>query len=152
MTEFDVHRVAESNARQGHAFNAELIEDFRAHNGTVTLAPFAGRPVVLLHHIGAKSGLERVNPVAYTLDGDNIIVIASNGGAPTNPAWYHNLRANPNTTVELGPDTIPVTAEPLAHGPERDRLFQQMTDELKVGATFQKKTDRLFPVVVLHRR
>ena len=99
-----------------------------------------------------KSGVERVCPLAYTLDGDDVIMIASKGGSPENPAWYHNLRVHPDTTIELGPDTIEVTAEPLTEGPERERLFTQMADRFDNFYEYQKKTDRLIPVVVLHRR
>lgn len=144
--------MAEFNADETNAFNAKLIEDFRANNGTVTIAPFAGAPVVLVHYVGAKSGTERIAPLAYTLDGDDVVIIASKGGTPENPAWYHNLRANPNTTIELGPDTIEVTAEPLAEGAERERLFKQMADQLDNFNEYQRNTDRLIPVVVLHRR
>jgi deazaflavin-dependent oxidoreductase (nitroreductase family) len=144
--------VAEFQADEVNAFNVKLIEDFRANNGTVTFGPFAGGPLVLVHHVGAKSGTERVSPLVYTLDGDDVIIIASKGGAPENPAWYHNLRANPQTTIELGADTIEVTAEPLTEGPERERLFKQMADQFENFWEYQKNTDRLIPVVVLHRR
>ena len=144
--------MAEFNADEMHAFNKLIIDDFRAHNGTVTIEPFANGPIVLLHHVGAKSGVERVSPLGYTRDGDDVIIIASKGGSPENPAWYHNLRANPNTTIELGPDTIEVTAEPLTEGPERERLFKQMADQFDNFNEYQRNTDRLIPVVVLHRR
>jgi deazaflavin-dependent oxidoreductase (nitroreductase family) len=144
--------VAEISADDRNAFNAKLIEDFRANNGTVTIEPFAGGPIVLVHHVGAKSGVERVSPLAYTLDGDDVIIIASKGGSPENPAWYHNLRVHPDTTIELGPDTIEVTAEPLTEGAERERLFKKMADKFDNFYEYQKKTDRLIPVVVLHRR
>ncbi|HEX4225915.1 MAG TPA: nitroreductase family deazaflavin-dependent oxidoreductase [Pseudonocardiaceae bacterium] len=144
--------MAESNADERASFDATLIEDFRTHNGTITIEPFAGGQLLLLHHLGAKSGVERVNPLAYTRDGDDVIIIASKGGAPENPAWYHNLRANPDTTIELGPDVLDVTAEALTDGPERERLFMQMADQFQNFHEYQKKTDRLIPVVVLHRR
>ena len=144
--------MAEFNADEMNDFNVKLIEDFRANNGTVTLPPFAGGQIVLVHHVGAKSGVERVTPLAYTRDGDDVVIIASKGGAPENPAWYHNLRANPDTTIELGPDTIEVTAEALTEGPERERLFNQMADVYGNFHEYQKNTDRLIPVVVLHRR
>ncbi len=144
--------MAEFNADEMNSFNAKLIEDFRANNGSVTIEPFAGGSILLLHHVGAKSGTERISPLGYTLDGDDVILIASKGGAPENPAWYHNLRANPNTTIEIGPDTVEVTAELLAEGPEHDRLFKQMADQYPNFWEYQKNTDRLIPVVVLHRR
>ena len=144
--------MAEFNADEINSFNVKLIEDFRANNGTVTLEPFAGGPIVLVHHVGAKSGTERITPLAYTRDGDDVIIIASKGGTPENPAWYHNLRANPDTVIELGPDTIEVTAEALTEGPERERLFNQMADKMPNFHEYQKNTERLIPVVVLHRR
>lgn len=151
-TDWERKDVAEFNADQVNAFNTTLIDDFRAHNGTVTIGEFAGGPIVLLHHVGAKSGVERVSPLAYTRDGDDVIIIASKAGAPENPAWYHNLRVNPDTTIELGPDVIDVTAEALTDGPERERLFTKMADQFGNFYEYQKKTDRLIPVVVLHRR
>ena len=144
--------MAEFSADEVNSFNAKLIEDFRANKGTVTLEPFAGGPIVLVHHVGAKSGVERVTPLAYTRDGDDVVIIASKGGSPENPAWYHNLRANPDTVIELGPDTIEVTAEALTEGPERERLFNQMADKMPNFHEYQKNTERLIPVVVLHRR
>lgn len=144
--------MAEFNADEVNSFNKTLIDDFRANNGSVTIGPFAGGAIVLVHHVGAKSGNERVSPLAYTLDGDDVVIIASKGGAPENPAWYHNLLANPNTTIELGPDTIEVTAEALTEGTERDRLFKQMADQYENFWEYQKNTDRTIPVVVLHRR
>ena len=144
--------MAEFSADEVNSFNAKLIEDFRANKGTVTLEPFAGGPIVLVHHVGAKSGVERVTPLAYTRDGEDVVIIASKGGSPENPAWYHNLRANPDTVIELGPDTIEVTAEALTEGPERERLFNQMADQMPNFHEYQKNTERLIPVVVLHRR
>lgn len=140
------------NEDEMKALNVKIIEDFRANNGTVTIPPFAGGPIVLVHHVGAKSGAERVSPLAYTRDGDDVVIIASKGGTPENPAWYHNLRANPDTVIELGPDTIEVTAQALTEGPERERLYTQMADQLPNFYEYQKKTDRLIPVVVLRRR
>lgn len=144
--------TAFNNVEEITAFNNRLIEDFRKNNGSVTMEPFAGGQLLLLHHVGAKSGTERIAPLAYTRDGDDVIIIASKGGAPDNPAWFHNLRANPETTIELGPDTIDVTAETLTEGPERERLFKQMADVYGNFYEYQKNTDRLIPVVVLHRR
>jgi deazaflavin-dependent oxidoreductase (nitroreductase family) len=137
---------------QMNAFNQQIVENFRANKGQVTIDPFKGGPIVLVHHKGAKSGTERISPLAYDLDGDNVIIIASKGGAPENPAWYHNLVANPETTIEFGPDTIKVTAEALTEGPERARLYKQMADKMQNFHEYQKNTDRLIPVVVLHRR
>jgi deazaflavin-dependent oxidoreductase (nitroreductase family) len=134
------------------AFNKMIIDDFRANNGKVTVEPFKGAPLVLVHHVGAKSGKERIAPLAYDIDGDDVIIIASKGGAPQSPAWFHNLVANPDTKIELGPDVIEVTAEPLTEGDERARLYKQMADKMPNFHEYQTKTDRLIPVVVLHRK
>lgn len=139
MTEFD-------------DFNRKMIDDFRANNGTVTIEGFAGAPLLLLHHVGAKSGTERVTPLAYDEVDGKLFIIASKGGAPENPAWYYNLLANPDTTIEFGPDTIAVTAEALTEGEERDRLYKHIAEKMPNFAEYQKKTDRIIPVVVLHRQ
>src|SRR2546430_7310242 len=86
-------------------WNAKIVEEFRANEGRVG-GPFEGRPLLLLHTKGAKSGEERVNPLAYMPDGDRYAVFASKGGAPTNPDWYHNLMVNPDVKVEVGTETI----------------------------------------------
>jgi deazaflavin-dependent oxidoreductase (nitroreductase family) len=91
-------------------FNETLIEDLRAHDGQATSGPFQGRPVLILTTTGAKSGERRETPLAYTRDGDDIVIVASMGGAPRNPAWYHNLVANPRVTVELGGETFQADA------------------------------------------
>ena len=100
-------------------WNRKIIEEFRANNGRV--ATFARQPLLLLTHTGAKTGKRRTNPLAYFRDGDRYIVVASKGGAPTNPDWYYNLLANPWATIEVGNERLGVTAEPA--GPaERERL------------------------------
>lgn len=133
-------------------FNRRMIDDFRANNGTVTIEGFAGAPLLLLHHVGAKSGTERVTPLAYDEVDGKLFIIASKGGAPENPAWYYNLLANPDTTIEFGPDTIAVTAEALTEGEEHDRLYKHIAEKMPNFAEYQKKTDRIIPVVVLHRK
>ncbi|TDD59500.1 nitroreductase family deazaflavin-dependent oxidoreductase [Kribbella antibiotica] len=132
--------------------NQKVIADFRANNGTVTIEPFAGGPIVLLHHVGAKTGTARVTPLAYDEVDGQLFIIASKAGTPENPAWYHNLLANPETTIEFGPDTIAVTAEALTEGEERARLYKHIADKMPNFAEYQKKTDRLIPVVLLHRK
>ena len=128
-------------------FNKQIIDEFRANDGKVG-GPFEGMPVLLLHHKGAKSGTERVNPLAYNQDGDRLFVIASKGGAPTNPDWFHNLKANPKTTVEVGSEVREVTAR-VAKGDERDRLWAKEKAEFPQFAEYEKQTDRVIPVVVL---
>src|SRR5438874_9240314 len=103
-------------------WNAKIVEEFRANEGRVG-GPFEGRPLLLLHHTGARTGTERVNPLAYQKLVDGYAVFASKGGAPTNPDWYHNLVANPKARVEVGTDTFGVVAR-VAEGEERDRIWE----------------------------
>ena len=130
-------------------FNQQIIEEFRANGGKVG-GQFAGAPMLLLTTIGAKSGQPRTSPMVYTTDGDRMVVIASKGGAPTNPAWFHNLVANPIVTVERGTEqfqaraTVPDTAE-------RDRLFNQVAAIMPGFAEYQRNTTRQIPVVVLEK-
>jgi deazaflavin-dependent oxidoreductase (nitroreductase family) len=128
-------------------FNARIIDEFRANQGVVG-GPFEGATLLLLHHVGAKSGKDRLNPLVYNRDGDRYVVFASKAGAPTNPDWYHNLKANPNITIEVGTDTIEVVASE-AGGDERDRLFSAQAERSPQFAEYQSKTDRVIPVIVL---
>jgi deazaflavin-dependent oxidoreductase (nitroreductase family) len=128
---------------EGHA----LIEEFRANQGVVG-GPFEGATLLLLHHVGAKSGKDRVNPLVYNRDGDRYVVFASKAGAPTNPDWYHNLKANPNITIEVGTDTIDVVASE-ASGEERDRLFDAQVQRSPQFGEYRDKTDRVIPVILL---
>ena len=130
------------------AMTKALITDFRANSGQVTSGPFAGRPVLLLTTRGAKSGQPRLAPVVYSRDGDYYVIVASKGGAPTHPAWYHNLLANPVVTVEVGGETFEGRAR-VTEGAERDRLFAQRAATNPNFAEYQKKTTRVIPVVVL---
>src|SRR6476620_2413459 len=128
-------------------FNQSLIEEFRANNGKVT-GVFAGRPVVLLTTTGAKSGRPRTSPLVYTTDGDRMVIIASKGGAPTNPDWYHNIVANPVVTVELPGETFQARAT-VAEGEERQRLYDAQAALMPAFAEYQQKTTRQIPVVIL---
>lgn len=128
-------------------FNSQIIEEFRANGGRVGRM-FEGTPLLLLHHIGAKSGKSRVNPLAYNADGERFIVFASKAGAPTNPDWYHNLKANPEISVEVGTDTIEVVASE-ATGEERERLFRAQAERSPQFAQYQENTEREIPVIVL---
>jgi deazaflavin-dependent oxidoreductase (nitroreductase family) len=132
-----------------NAFNQRLIEEFRANGGKVT-GQFARASLLLLSTTGAKSGEERIAPLAYTRDGDHLIIIASKGGAPTHPDWYHNLRAHPEATVEVGSERFPVRAT-FPEGQERQRLFDQMAAKMPNFAEYQRNTTRQIPVVVLER-
>jgi deazaflavin-dependent oxidoreductase (nitroreductase family) len=133
-----------------HDFNENLIAEFRANRGEVKSGPLAGAPILLLTTTGAKSGESRVMPLAYTRDGDRYVVIASKGGAPTNPAWYHNLVANPTVKVEVGDETFDARAK-VVDGEERDRLFNAQAAVMPNFAEYQQNTTRRLPVVVLER-
>jgi deazaflavin-dependent oxidoreductase (nitroreductase family) len=102
-------------------FNAKIIDEFRATGGRVG-GMFESMPLLLLHHTGAKSGKQRVNPLAYQRDGDRYVIFASKAGAPTNPDWYHNLKAHPEVAIEVGTETINVVTSE-ATDDERERLF-----------------------------
>lgn len=130
-------------------FNSKIIEEFRTNAGKVG-GPFDGAPMVLLHTRGAKSGQERVNPVVYQPVGDDIAVFASKGGAPTNPAWYHNIRANPVFPVEVGTETFDVRAR-VAEGEERSRIWERQKQLMPGFAEYEQKTSRQIPVVILER-
>jgi deazaflavin-dependent oxidoreductase (nitroreductase family) len=133
-------------------WNQKVIEEFRA-NGWRVGGPFAGRTLLLLHHRGAKTGTERVNPLAYQrLSDDAVAVFASKGGAPTNPDWYHNLVANADVTVEIGSDTFPARAR-IAAGEERQRIWERQKNDWPGFAEYDEKTKgiRNIPVIVLER-
>ncbi len=129
--------------------NMGIINEFRANAGKVG-GPFEGRSLLLLHTIGAKSGEARINPVACVHDGDRLVIIASKGGAPTNPDWYHNILAHQLVTVETGSEEFQATAT-VATEPERTRLYNQMAAMMPGFADYQRKTTRVIPVIVLTR-
>ncbi|MBV8217090.1 MAG: nitroreductase family deazaflavin-dependent oxidoreductase [Solirubrobacterales bacterium] len=128
-------------------FNARIIEEFRANEGRVG-GPFEGGTLLLLHHVGARTGTPRINPLMYSRDGDRYVIFASKAGAPTNPDWYHNLKANPEASIEVGTDTIEVVASE-ATGDERDRLYNAQAELRPQFAEYQANTDRVIPVVLL---
>jgi len=130
-------------------FNAQIISEFRSNDGKVG-GPFAGATVLLLTTTGARSGLERVNPVVARTEGDEVYVFASKAGAPTDPDWFHNLVANPEVTVEIGTETYPARAEVLDKA-ERDRVYAAQAAEFQNFAEYQAATDRVIPVVRLRR-
>ena len=131
------------------SWNDGIIEEFRANHGKVG-GPFAGVPILLLHHTGARTGTVRVNPLAYQADGGRFVVFGSKGGAPTNPDWYHNLRANPEATVEVGTETIPVRAR-VAEGEERERIWNRQKQLMPGFAAYEQRTRRQIPVLILER-
>ena len=132
-----------------HNWNQAIIDEFRANSGKVS-GRFEGKTLLLLHTIGAKSKQERINPVAYVPDGDRLVIIASKGGAPAHPAWYHNLLANPVVTVEVGTERFQVRAE-VSTEPERTRLYNQMVEMMPSFADYRQKTTRVIPVFTLTR-
>ncbi|WP_249020984.1 nitroreductase family deazaflavin-dependent oxidoreductase [Conexibacter sp. S30A1] len=131
-------------------FNTQVINEFRENGGRVG-GPFDGAPLLLLHHRGAKSGTERVTPLVYLADGERHLIFASKGGAPENPAWFHNLKAHPDTTIEVGTETIAVTATELT-GEERDRLYERQASLMPNFREYQEQTSRKIPVVALTPR
>jgi deazaflavin-dependent oxidoreductase (nitroreductase family) len=130
-------------------FNQKIIDEFRAHGGKVG-GNFANAPMLLLTTTGAKTGQKRTNPLVYLPDGDRLVVFASKAGAPDNPDWYHNLRANPEVTVEVGTETHRAKAV-IAQGAERDRLYAEQARRFPTFGTYQAKTTRVIPVIVLER-
>jgi len=130
-------------------WNAKIIAEFRANDGKVG-GPFEDAPVLLLHTTGARSGLERVNPMMYLVDGGRTYVFASKAGADTHPDWYHNLVAHPEVTVELGAETFSADAATVV-GAERDRVYAIQAQRYPGFAEYEAKTTRVIPVVELVR-
>ena len=129
-------------------FNSKIIAEFRANGGKVG-GPFEGADVLLLHHTGARSGTQRVSPLAFQRVGESFAVFASKAGAPENPAWYHNLLAYPDTTVEVGTGTVSVRAR-IAQPAERDVLWERQKQRSPGFAQYEAKAaPRRIPVVVL---
>ncbi len=130
-------------------FNQKVIDEFRANGGKVG-GPFAGAPMIILTHTGAKSGKTHTTPLVYSPDGDRYVIIASKAGAPTNPAWYYNLLAHPEVTIEVGTERFTARAVE-AHGTERDRLFDAQARLMPQFDEYKKKTSRTIPVFTLER-
>lgn len=131
-------------------WNKAIIEEFRANEGRVG-GPFQGANLLLLHTKGAKSGLERVNPMMYFMDEDRYVVVASKAGAETNPDWYHNLVANPEVSVEAGTEQFDAVAS-VTSEPERTQLYKKM-ESISSGFTeYKNKTSRVIPVITLTRK
>lgn len=131
-------------------FNQQIIAEFRANDGKVG-GDFEGADMVLVHHTGARSGTERVTPLVYRPEGDGWIIFASKAGAPDNPAWYHNLMAHPDTTIEVGSERIEVTATEVT-GADRDRIFEAQKRDVPQFADYEASTDRVIPVILFQRR
>ncbi|MBW0017588.1 MAG: nitroreductase family deazaflavin-dependent oxidoreductase [Mycobacterium sp.] len=132
-----------------NAFNKDIVEEFRANDGNVT-GQFANANLLLLTTTGAKSGKERVSPLAYFRVDGKLIIIGSFAGAPVNPAWVHNLRAHPQAHIEVGTDAYDVTARELP-AEERDELFDKVTAAAPGFAEYQAKTSRVIPLFELER-
>jgi deazaflavin-dependent oxidoreductase (nitroreductase family) len=131
-------------------WNQKIIEEFRANAGKVG-GYFEGAPMILIHHVGARSGTERVSPLVYLPDGDDMVIAATKGGAPTNPDWYHNLKAHPRILAEVGTETFPVEAREVT-GEERDHLWSRLVEMRPGFAEYETKTTRVFPMFRLTRR
>ncbi len=132
------------------SFNEKIIEEFRANDGKVG-EPFEGAPLLILHATGAKSGQERVCPIVYQAVGDGYAVFASKAGAPDNPDWYHNLKANPDASIEVGTETVAVTAREL-EGDDRTPIWEAQKAAMPGFAEYEASTDRTIPVLVLDPR
>jgi deazaflavin-dependent oxidoreductase (nitroreductase family) len=131
-------------------FNRRVVEEFRERGGVVG-GPMAGAPMILVTHTGVKTGKTYTTPLVYTRDGDNYVIVASKGGAPENPQWFGNLVANPDATIEVGAETVPVRAH-VAEGDERARLFRAHADVMPNFDRYAEATTRQLPVVVLEPR
>ena len=131
-------------------FNQSLIADLRANGGRATSGPFAGRNLLILTTNGAKSGEARESPLAFSKAADAYVIVGSKGGAPTHPAWYHNLVANPEVAVEVEGQKFDARARVTA-GEERERLFKAHADRMPGFRDYQKNTRRTLPVIVLER-
>jgi len=127
-------------------WNQQVIDEFRAHGGQV--ANMGNAPLLILHTTGAQSGEERESPVLYREEGEGLVVFASFAGGPTNPAWFHNLVANPDVTVELGDGTRRMRAR-VAAGEERARIWAAHKTEWPQFQECEDKTERAIPVVIL---
>jgi deazaflavin-dependent oxidoreductase (nitroreductase family) len=132
-------------------WNAKIIEEFRANEGRVG-GNFEGATMLLLHTYGRKTGRERINPLVYLPDGDRFVIIASKGGAPTNPDWYFNLLAKPDVEIEVGTETIPVHAVEITDDAEHDALYARQVERRSSFGEYVKMTDRRIPVIALERR
>ncbi len=143
--------MANSAPGEANDFNTKIIEEFRANEGRVG-GPLAGATMILIHHIGAKSGIERVSPLVRSPQGDGRFAIAaSNGGSPTHPDWYYNLKANPRIKVEVGTQTFTVLAQELDDTP-RAELWPKLVAESPALGEFQTQTTRQIPVFMLIRQ
>jgi len=132
-------------------FNQALISDLRANGGRASGGPFKGGDVLILTTTGAKTGAPRENPLAFSKDDGNYVVVASKGGAPTNPAWYHNLRANPIVKVEALGETFEARARVIDGEQDYERLYREHARKMPGFNEYRQRTSRRIPVIVLER-
>lgn len=129
-------------------WNAQIIEEFRANGGKV--ASFGDAPMVILHSTGARSGIERENPLVPLIDGDQMYLIASKAGAPSHPDWYYNLKANPKVEIEYGTERFTAEVAEVT-GAERDELYAKQVAVQPGFGDYEKATDRVIPVLAVNR-
>lgn len=153
-----------------NTWNDRIIAEFRANAGRVAwsddedlargrpvpprlpgFAADAGAPIILVHHTGARTGRARINPLVYQRVGNGFAIFATVGGHPSQPAWYHNLIANPATTIEVGTERLPVTAS-MAEGGERDRVWARQVATMPRFADFAATAGRHIPIFILYPR
>ena len=153
MTDIDKAKlVSDTNALD--EFNRNVVEEFRANGGKVG-GPFAGGQILLLHTTGAKSGAARLSPLAYLTVDDKMVIVGSYAGAPKDPAWVHNLRANPRARIEVGTDAGEITANDVTArefpDDERDAAYPKVVEQAPVFADYQANTTRRIPLFELVR-
>jgi len=144
-TERDLSGPARLALKLGSGAHAGV---YRATSGKL-FGRMGKSPILLLNTVGRKTGKKRTSPLLYVLDGEDFVIVASEGGAPTHPAWYLNLMANPNATVEVGDQEVRVRAEEV-DPEEKARLWQKMVEMYPTYDDYQKKTEREIPLLVLH--
>ena len=143
--------MANSAAGEASDYNTDIMREFRANGGRVG-GMWAGTTLILIHHMGARSGVERVTPLGCSSQGDGrFVIVASSGGSPAHPDWYYNLKANPRITVEVGAQTFTVLADELA-GAARAKLWPKLVAEYPTLGEHQARTTRQFPVFMLTRQ
>jgi len=142
---FEGNSVSASNSQ-----NQQIVDEFHANGGKVG-GPFATTTLLLLTTTGARSGKQTISPVVCTVSDDRLLIYASAAGRPNNPAWYHNLVANPDVTVEFGTETFPARATVIT-GAERDRLWAEQVARAPGFGEYQRNTTRTIPIVALERK
>ena len=150
-----MHMTETRPAQAWNNVNSDVVRQFRSDNGKISSGMFKGARLLLLTTTGAKSGKERINPLAFTRDGDNYVIIASKGGSPRHPDWYHNILANPEVGVEVATHSAVHQFRAhagIAEGDERKRLYDAQAALMPNFADYQKKTEREIPVIVLEPR